>query len=168
MGESAFFCANRRVSGWKIHSFFHWTMPFMAVFRSGSGASDKKVSRTLRGHFWTLQSPGSEAPQRHPEGHFGPEGAERLLRRFRRKRDSFSGLGTPPRPPPAPRPRPPFLLGGGGGFTENPGGGVFQEREGGRGEGQGRVRGTWGRREGAPRPHLPRKRAPLSVKMPFL
>ena len=44
--------------------------------------SVKKVSRTLRGHsrdtFWTLQRPGPEGPQRHPEGHFrdtsGPKG----------------------------------------------------------------------------------------------
>ena len=38
---------------------------------------------TLSGHFWTLRSPGPEGPQghpeRHPEGHFGPdsEGQER-------------------------------------------------------------------------------------------
>ena len=49
MGESAFYCANHRVSrkcqqppGWKIHRIFRWKMPF-AVFRSGSGVSD----------FWT-------------------------------------------------------------------------------------------------------------------
>ena len=45
-GESASYCANHRVSckcqqssGWKIHRFFRWKMPF-AVFRSGSGVSD--------------------------------------------------------------------------------------------------------------------------------
>ena len=47
MGESAFYCANHRVSckcqqppGWKIHRFFRWKMPF-AVFRSGSGVSER-------------------------------------------------------------------------------------------------------------------------------
>ena len=46
MPESAFYCANHRVSckcqqppGWKIHGFFRWKMPF-AVFRSGSGVSE--------------------------------------------------------------------------------------------------------------------------------
>ena len=44
-GNSAFYCANHRVSckchqppGW--HKFFRWKMPF-AVFRSGSGISEK-------------------------------------------------------------------------------------------------------------------------------
>ena len=46
----------------------------------------------------------------------------------------------PPPPPGRPRPRPPFLLGGGGGFTENPGGGVLS------GEGKGGGRGRRGRR----------------------
>ena len=71
-----------------------------------------------------------------------------------------------PPPPPAPRPRPPppLLLGGGGGFTEN-------SREGGLpgewGGGQGCAQGIWGGGgEGAPRPHLPRKRAPFSAKTP--
>ena len=44
---------------------------------------------------------------------------------------------SPPPPPPAPRPRPPpFLLGDGGGFTENPRGGVLPgEGRGGGGRG---------------------------------
>ena len=48
-GESAFYCANHRVScrcqqppGWKIHRFFRWKMPF-AIFRSGSGVSECSV-----------------------------------------------------------------------------------------------------------------------------
>ena len=52
MGESAFCCANHRVSckcqqppGWKIHRFFRWKMPF-AVFRSGSGVSDPVKTAT--------------------------------------------------------------------------------------------------------------------------
>ena len=46
LGESAFNCANHRVSckcqqpsGWKIHRFFRWKMPF-AVLRSGSRVSE--------------------------------------------------------------------------------------------------------------------------------
>ena len=48
-GESASYCANHRVSckcqqssGWKIHRFFRWKMPF-AVFRSGSGVSESRT-----------------------------------------------------------------------------------------------------------------------------
>ena len=54
-GESAFHCANHRVSckcqqppGWKIHRFFRWKMPF-AVFRSGSGVSDKNKESPTSG-----------------------------------------------------------------------------------------------------------------------
>ena len=60
MGESAFYCANHRVSckcqqpsGRKIHRFFRWKMPF-AVFRSGSGVSDKNTSLSK---VFLLQSP---------------------------------------------------------------------------------------------------------------
>ena len=45
-GESAFYCANHRISckcqqppRWKIHRFSRWKMPF-AVFRCGSGVSE--------------------------------------------------------------------------------------------------------------------------------
>ena len=52
MGESAFYYANHRVCckcqqrpGWKIHTFFRWNMPF-AVFRGGSGVSDKNNAKS--------------------------------------------------------------------------------------------------------------------------
>ena len=53
MGETAFYCANHRISckcqqppGWKIHRFFHWKMPF-AVFRSGSGVSENFSEKAI-------------------------------------------------------------------------------------------------------------------------
>ena len=56
MAESAFYCANHRVSckcqqppGWKIHGFFRWKMPF-AVFRSGSGVSEDCSESPNRRH----------------------------------------------------------------------------------------------------------------------
>ena len=90
---------------------------------------------------------------RKNKGVFAEKGA-----RFRGK----WGLDAPP--PPALGPAPPFLLGGGGGFTENPRGGSF------RGEGGGGPEvctGNLGGGKGAPRPRLPRKRAPFSAKTPF-
>ena len=60
MGVSAFHCANHRVSckcqqtpGWKIRRFFRWKMPF-AVFRSGSGVSDRNSGRILLAPFGEL------------------------------------------------------------------------------------------------------------------
>ena len=57
MGESALDCTNHRVSckfqqptGWKIHRFFRWRMPF-AVSRSGSGVSDTTNIRSFERGF---------------------------------------------------------------------------------------------------------------------
>ena len=94
----------------------------------------------------------------------------RNIRRFRRKRGSFSrqmGPRHPPPPTPGPSPPPP-LSPGRRGFTENPRGGVLP---GGGGGGRGRARGVYGEfgggGKGAPRLHLPRKRAPFSTtKLP--
>ena len=50
---------------------------------------------------------------------------------------TVNGASAPSPPTPGPRPRPPFLLVGGGGFTENSRGGFFQDRGG-------RARGVYG------------------------
>ena len=84
MGESAFYCANHRFSGkcqqlpeWKIHRFFRWKMPF-AVFRSGSGVSDKTIffetPETLPRLFRTLFG---------PQGRTARETLSETLRGFR-------------------------------------------------------------------------------------
>ena len=48
-GDTGFYCASHRVSckcqqpsGWKIHTFFRWKMPF-AVFVVGSGVSENRA-----------------------------------------------------------------------------------------------------------------------------
>ena len=92
------------------------------------------------------------------QGVFAEKGA-----RFRGK----WGLGAPPPPPPPPTPRP--RPGAVGVLLKIPGGG--SSRRGGGGEGGGRARGVYGEfggggGQGAPRPHLPRKRAPFSAKTP--
>ena len=82
----------------------------------------------------------------------------------------------PPTPDPSPPPPPRISSGGGGGsLLENPRGGGLPGEEGGGeggGEGPGVCTGNLGGGEGsgvgAPRPHLPRKRAPFSAKTPFL
>ena len=81
VGESAFDCANHRVSckcqqplGWKIHRFFRWKTPF-AVFRSGSGVSD----------FWSQKCHFLDFPFRGSVG--GRGGCNPRLSRELRLRD---------------------------------------------------------------------------------